>query len=98
MTISALHLGFPIFANTPVSEAIIKIIIAKIIWISGHLLWLYAGVRVNRPNLSERTTRLLNITLAATVLIIVFVSAILSIFGQFKGSSSSSKILVSDVA
>jgi threonine/homoserine/homoserine lactone efflux protein len=81
MTISALYLGFPIFSNTPVSEAFIKIIIANIIWIPGHLLWLYAGVRVNRLNLSERTTRLLNISLAATMLIIVFVSAILSIFG-----------------
>jgi threonine/homoserine/homoserine lactone efflux protein len=81
MTVSALYLGFPIFTDTPVNEAIIKIIIANIIWIPGHLLWLYAGVRVNRLNLSERTTRLLNITLAAAILMIVFVSAILPIFG-----------------
>jgi hypothetical protein len=80
MTISALYLGFPIFANTPMSEAILKVIIANIIWIPGHLLWLYAGVRVNCLNLSERTTRLLNISLASAMLLIVFVSAILSIF------------------
>ena len=80
MTISALYLGFPIFANTPMSEAILKVIIANIIWIPGHLLWLYAGVRVNRLNLSERTTRLLNISLATAMLLIVFVCAILSIF------------------
>ena len=80
MTISALYLGFPIFANTPMSEAILKVIIANIIWIPGHLLWLYAGVRFNRLNLSERTTRLLNISLATAMLLIVFVSAILSIF------------------
>ena len=86
MTISALYLGFPILADAPAYEAIIKIIIANIIWIPGHLLWLYAGVRVNLLNLSKRTTRMLNITLAATMLIIVFASAIMSIFGRSTGS------------
>jgi hypothetical protein len=59
-----------------VNEAIIKIIIANIIWIPGHFFWLYAGVKVNRLDLSPRATRMLNITLATSMLIIVFTSAI----------------------
>jgi len=81
MTISALYFGFPILADAPVNEAIIKIIIANIIWIPGHFLWLYAGVKVNRLDLSPRSTRILNITLATSMLIIVFTSAIFSISG-----------------
>ena len=81
MTISALYFGFPILADAPVNEAIIKIIIANIIWIPGHFLWLYAGVKVNRLDLSPHSTRILNITLATSMLIIVFTSAIFSISG-----------------
>ena len=82
MTVSALYFGFPILANSPVNEAIIKIIVANIIWIPGHFLWLYGGVKVNRLDLSARTARILNITLAASLLIIVFSSAIVSTFGD----------------
>ncbi len=85
MTMSALYFGFPIMADTPVNEAIIKIIIANIIWIPGHFFWLYAGVKVNRLDLSPRATRLLNITLATSMLIIVFTSAIFATLG---GSAS----------
>jgi len=82
MTISALYFGFPILADAPVNEAIIKIIIANIIWLPGHLLWLHAGVKINRLGLSPRATRMLNITLAASMLIIVFTSAIFSTLGS----------------
>ena len=78
MTISALYFGFPILADSPVNEAIIKIIIANIIWIPGHFLWLYAGVKVNRLDLSPRSARILNITLATCILIIVATSAMFS--------------------
>ena len=79
MTISALYFGFPILADSPVNEAIIKIIIANIIWIPGHFLWLYAGVKVNRLDLSPRSARILNIALAICILIIVATSLIFSI-------------------
>ena len=78
MTMSALYLGFPIHSFHPGNEAIIKIIIANIIWIPGHLLWLYAGVKVNAFNISLRTKRVINKTLAITILTIVFGSALFS--------------------
>jgi threonine/homoserine/homoserine lactone efflux protein len=78
MTMSALYLGFPLHSFNPVNEAIIKIIIANIIWIPGHLLWLYAGVRVNDLDLSLKNKRVINLTLAITILTIVFGSAVYS--------------------
>ena len=82
ITMSALYLGFPIFSFNPLNEAIIKIIIANIIWIPGHLLWLYFGVKVNHLNLSSRAKRGINIILAITILTIVLCSAIISTFGN----------------
>ena len=78
MTMSALYLGFPLHSFNPFNEAIIKMIIANIIWIPGHLLWLHAGVKVNNLDLSLKTKRVINITLAITILTIVFGSAVFS--------------------
>lgn len=78
MTMSALYLGFPLLSLNPLNEALIKIIIANIIWVPGHLLWLYAGVKVNRFNLSPRAKRVINIILAITILAIALGSAVIS--------------------
>ena len=78
MTMSALYLGFPLLSFNPLNEAITKIIIANIIWIPGHLLWLYVGVKVNRLNLSPRAKRVINIILAITILAIVLCSAVIT--------------------
>jgi threonine/homoserine/homoserine lactone efflux protein len=79
LTMSALFLGFPLFSFNPLNELIIKVIVANIIWIPGHLLWLYAGVKVNSLNLSPRSKRAINLILAAAIVFIVFGSAIVSI-------------------
>lgn len=74
MTVSALYLSFPIMPDTPLTEAIVKLGLANIVWIPGHFVWLYAGVRVNQLNLSQRTSRNLNIALAAAMLGLVSIS------------------------
>jgi hypothetical protein len=79
LTMSALFLGFPLFSFNPLNEVIIKVIVANIIWIPGHLLWLYAGVKVNSLNFSPRSKRAINLILAAVIVFIVFGSAIVSI-------------------
>ena len=78
MTVSALYVGFPLASFNPVNEAITKIIIANIIWVPGHLLWLYAGVKVNHLDLSAKSKRTVNIILAITILTIVFGSTIIT--------------------
>ena len=78
MTVSALYLSFPLASFNPVNEAIAKIIIANIIWVPGHLLWLYAGVKVNGLDLSARSKRTINIILAITILTIVFGSTFIT--------------------
>jgi threonine/homoserine/homoserine lactone efflux protein len=79
LTMSALFLGFPLFSFNPLNELIIKVIVANIIWIPGHLLWLYAGVKVNSLNFSPRSKRAINLILAAVIVFMVFGSAIVSI-------------------
>ena len=82
MTMSALFLGFPLPSFNLLNEAIIKIIIANIIWIPGHLLWLFFGVKVNRLNLSTRAKRIINIILAIIILAIVLCSAVISMLNN----------------
>ena len=44
------------------------------IWIPLHLLWLYAGVRLNSLNLPPRTQRLINLVMALCLIGVVILS------------------------
>ena len=78
LTMSALFLGFPLLSFNPVNEVIIKVIVANIVWVPGHLIWLYAGVKVNSLNLTPRAKRAINLILAAVIIFMVFGSAVVS--------------------
>jgi len=78
LTMSALFLGFPLLSFNPVNEVIIKVIVANIVWVPGHLIWLYAGVKVNSLNLTPRAKRVINLILAAVIIFMVLSSAVVS--------------------
>ena len=49
-----------------------------------HLVWLAAGVRLHRLNLSATTQRRINIAMALS-LVIVVILAVGSVFAEFSG-------------
>jgi threonine/homoserine/homoserine lactone efflux protein len=49
-------------------------LIANVIWMALHILWLFAGVRVNRLELPARTQRLINMLMAICLLAVVVLS------------------------
>ncbi|MEJ6672390.1 MAG: hypothetical protein QNL57_01900 [Alphaproteobacteria bacterium] len=76
LTMSALFLGFPLLSFNPVNEVIIKVVVANVVWVPGHLIWLYAGVKVNSLNFTPRAKRAINLILAAVIIFMVFGSAV----------------------
>ena len=55
-------------------ETALKLIIFNIVWLPTHLIWLYAGVKLNSLNLSARTQRVINLVMAACLLAVVGLS------------------------
>jgi threonine/homoserine/homoserine lactone efflux protein len=76
---------FSSFAFYPESFALetgLKLIIMNLIWIPLHLLWLYAGVKINHLDLSPSIQRRINIGMAACLVAVVALS-IGSLFHPF---------------
>lgn len=55
-------------------EIAIKFVILNAIWIPIHLVWLWAGVALRRLDLPMRTQRMINIVMAAALIIVVGVA------------------------
>ena len=72
----ALFSGFPFLPENLLGETIIKFAIANLIWIPAHMIWLYLGISINRLNLSDKTTRIVNIAMALALLVVVLVTAL----------------------
>ncbi|WP_417724039.1 LysE family translocator [Salipiger sp.] len=77
---TALLTGFSYAAGSPAFELTTKILIMNAIWLPIHLGWLWAGVTLNRLNLSYRTQRLINYGMATAMLAVVAM-ALVSTFG-----------------
>ncbi|UWQ19537.1 LysE family translocator [Jannaschia sp. M317] len=63
--------GFALFANAPVTEAVVKLLIVNAIWVPLHLLWLWAGVALRRLDLAPRVQRRINIAMALSMVTVV---------------------------
>jgi threonine/homoserine/homoserine lactone efflux protein len=72
---AALFSGFAFMAAAPGWEVGIKLAILNAIWIPIHLGWLWAGVTLRRLDLAPRTTRAINMGMAASMLIVVALAA-----------------------
>ena len=73
--------GFPLYPDNFLFEVIIKLLLMNLIWISFHLIWLFAGVKLNELNLAPRTQNQINISMALCLILVVLIS-VWSIFSQ----------------
>ena len=71
---TTLFSGFAFYPDSFFVETALKMLIANVIWIALHMLWLYAGVRVNRLELSAHPQRLINMLMALCLLAVVVLS------------------------
>ena len=71
---TTLFSGFAFYPDSFFVETALKLLIANVIWIALHMLWLYAGVRVNRLALPARTQRLINMLMAICLLAVIVLS------------------------
>ena len=71
---TTLFTGFGLYPDSFAIETALKLIIFNIVWLPTHLIWLYAGVKLNSLNLSARTQRLINLSMAACLLAVVGLS------------------------
>jgi threonine/homoserine/homoserine lactone efflux protein len=73
--------NFPIWPQSIVVEITIKLIIVNAIWIPIHALWLSAGVTINRLDLSDRTQRIINVSMASAMLLVVGIALWTTFYG-----------------
>ena len=72
---TSLITGFGFMPANLTLEIILKILIMNAIWIPLHLVWLYVGTLLYELNLSHRTQRSINIMMALSMLMVVFLAA-----------------------
>ena len=72
---TSLITGFGFMPANLTLEIIFKILIMNAIWIPLHLGWLYVGTLLHDLNLSPRTQRNINIMMALSMLMVVFLAA-----------------------
>ncbi len=73
--------GFLLYPDNFLFEVIIKLLLMNLIWISFHLIWLFAGVKLNEVNLAPRTQNQINMSMALCLIMVVLIS-VWSIFSQ----------------
>ena len=72
---TSLITGFGFMPANLTLEIILIILIMNAIWIPLHLVWLYVGTLLYELNLSHRTQRSINIMMALSMLMVVFLAA-----------------------
>ncbi len=68
---TALFTGFAFLPASYILEVVVKIGLLNAFWIPIHFLWLGVGVYLKRLNLPDAIQRLINITMAVTMLAVV---------------------------
>lgn len=68
---TTLFLGFPMQDMSFAMEMGLKLLVLHIIWIPIHIAWVWAGGVMKRLNLPEHQQRLINFSMAGTMLIAV---------------------------
>jgi threonine/homoserine/homoserine lactone efflux protein len=66
--------GFAFFPNNFFIETTIKLLIANVIWILIHLLWLYLGFKINQLELPKKIQGIINVFMAICLLAVVGLS------------------------
>ena len=73
--------GFVLYPDNFLFEVIIKQLSMNFIWILFHLIWLYAGVKLNELNLKSTTQNRINMGMALCLIFVVLISG-WSVFAQ----------------
>ncbi len=73
---TTLFSGFAFMPNSPAWEVVVKLIVFNAIWLPVHLIWLGAGTALGRLDLGPRTQRVINIGMAASLLIVVTIAVV----------------------
>jgi threonine/homoserine/homoserine lactone efflux protein len=71
---TTLFSGFAFYPESLFIETGLKLLIANVIWLLLHGLWLYAGVKINRLELAAGTQRAINFGMAACLFAVVILS------------------------
>ena len=66
--------GFAFYPDNFLLEVTFKMILMNFIWISIHLIWLYAGVKLNELNLPAKAQNQINIFMAVCLILVVMIS------------------------
>ncbi|MEP5731091.1 MAG: LysE family transporter [Sulfitobacter sp.] len=75
---TTLFSGFAFLPDSPISEVVIKIVLFNAVWVPVHLIWLGAGARVGRLDLSHGAQRFINICMALAMLIVIAIALMAS--------------------
>ena len=73
---TALFTGFGFWPDDLESEIAVKLVIANMIWVPIHVLWLTAGISLRRLNLGKGTQRFINAAMAVSMLAVVALAAL----------------------
>lgn len=71
---TTLFSGFAFMPDAPVWEVIIKLLLFNVVWLPVHFIWLGFGTTLGALNLSGGVQRMINIAMAASMLIVVGVA------------------------
>ena len=65
---------FEFYPDNFLLEVTLNMISMNFIWISSHLIWLYAGVKLNKLNLPAKAQNQINIFMAVCLIFVVMIS------------------------
>jgi len=68
---TTLFTGFTFLPDATVTEAVLELVIMNAIWLPIHVVWLLAGIWLNRLALAPEVQRRINIAMALSLLIVV---------------------------
>jgi len=68
---TTLFTGFAFLPESLMLETLIKLVILNAIWIPIHLLWLYAGITINRLEFEPGLQFKINLAMAGALLVVV---------------------------
>lgn len=72
---TTLFSGFAFMAERPALEMALKLVILNLLWVTIHIVWLWAGVSLRRMNLPARVQRGINVAMALAMVAVVALAA-----------------------
>ena len=66
--------GFVLYPDNFLLEVVYKQVVLNFIWICDHVLWLYAGFKINQLNLTTRRQDQINASMAICIIAVVLIS------------------------